>query len=391
MPPPILPALIATLSTQAFVVVACLAAPVMTREVAGSLDVDSTLIGYYVSITYLGAMTSTLFAGGLILRFGALRICQASLMLAAAGALLLGVDHIAAFAASGVLVGLAYGPTNAASSHLLVRAAPEHLLGRVLSAKQTSVPAGGVLAGLLVPVAVLAWGWQTAGPAVALLCLAAAALVDPWRAVLDADRNPSAKAFSTGPASSLALLRRNRALGRAAVASIPFSMGQFCFTAFFVAFVVERTAFGLAAAGSLFSIAFATGIAARLAWGWVADLTTARAALAMLGLAMAAASFAATQLSDAWGYPAVAALGIAFGATAASWNGVYLAEVARSVPPEEAGAATGAAMFPTMFGAVLGPALFGGVAAAWGYGPAFLLIGVVTGIAGLLVLRAPKG
>ena len=384
----LLPALLLTLAMQAIVVIASLIVPIMARESAGALDVDPALVGYYASATWAGGMASALVAGGLIRRFGALRVCQATLALAAAGSLLTAWASLAAFAASALLIGMAYGPANPAGSHLLARLAPERLHGRVFSIKQTSVPVGGAVAGVLIPALALAWDWRAAGPAVALLCLAAMAAAEPWRARLDRDREAAPPAVS--PLAALGAIWRLPALRRTVLASAAFSMGQFCFTAFFVVFVAERTGVGLAAAGSAFSVGFLACVGARVAWGWLADVWSSRAALAALGLAMALIALAATELGPGWPWAAVAALAVGFGATAAGWNGVYLAEVARLAPGGDVGAATGGAMVFTLSGAALGPALFGAVATALGYGAAFLLMAAATGLAGLALLAPDR-
>ena len=381
----VLPALLATLAMQAIVVIASLIVPITVQESAQTLGVDPALVGYYTMVLWLGGMASTLFSGGLIRRYGALRVCQATLAIAAAGALLTGVASIAAFALAGFLIGVAYGPANPAGSHLLARLSPAHLRGRVFSVKQTSVPVGATIAGLLVPLIANAWGWQAAGPAIALLCIAAMVAVQPWRAGLDEDRDPSAAPFAAHPLAAIRQVWALPALRRTVLASAVFSMGQFCFTAFFVTFAMQRAGFDLADAGSLFSVGFLAGIAARIGWGWVADATSSRAALAVLGVAMAATALIATALDPGWSWLAVAALSAAFGATAVGWNGVYLAEVARLAPGGDVGAATGGAMFFTLTGSAFGPALFGAVAGAFGYSAAFVLMAVVTGAAGLWV------
>ena len=380
-----LPALVATLAMQAIVVIASLIVPITVQESAGALGIDPALVGYYTMVMWLGGMASALFSGGLIRRFGALRVCQATLVLAAAGALLTGVASIAAFALAGVLIGMAYGPANPAGSHLLARLCAPHLRGRVFSVKQTSVPVGATIAGLLVPAVALAWGWQAAGPVIALLCLGATVAVQPWRARLDCDRDPSAHPFAAHPLAAVRGTWRPPALRRTVLASAAFSMGQFCFTAFFVAYTMQRTTFDLAETGSLFSVGFIAGIAARVGWGWVADATSSRATLAVLGLAMAVTALAATNVGPGWTWPALALLSAAFGATAVGWNGVYLAEVARLAPGGDVGAATGGAMFFTLAGSAFGPALFGAVAQSFGYDAAFVLMAAVTGASGLWI------
>lgn len=391
----VLPALVATLAMQAITVIASLIVPITAQESADALGVDPALVGYYTMAMWLGGMASTLYSGGLIRRFGALRVCQATMALAAAGALLTGVASVAAFGLAGFLIGMAYGPANPAGSHLLARLSPAHLRGRVFSVKQTSVPVGAAVAGLLVPAIAFAWGWRAAGPAIALLCIAAMAAVQPWRAGLDGDRDPSAPPLAARPLAAIRQVWALPALRRTALASAVFSMGQFCFTAFFVIFAMQRTQLDLVEAGSLFSVGFVAGIAARIGWGWAADATSGRATLAALGAAMAVTALAATALGPGWPWLAVATLSAAFGATAVGWNGVYLAEVARLAPGGDVGAATGGAMFFTLAGSAFGPALFGATAAAFGYSAAFVLMAAATGAAGLWIAfggdAAPEG
>src|SRR3954465_8462763 len=58
---------------------------------------------------------------------------------------------------------------------------------------------------------------------------------------------------------------------------------------------------------------------------------------------------------------------ILFGATASSWNGVFLAEVMREVKPAEVGFATSGSLMFTYFGVRVGPPLFGLAAAFVGF------------------------
>jgi MFS family permease len=94
--------------------------------------------------------------------------------------------------------------------------------------------------------------------------------------------------------------------------------------------------------------------------------------LLALALGSTACALAMPFLSPATPAPWVLVLLSVFGATAVGWNGVYLATVARLVPQPQAGTATAGALFFTFFGVVLGPPVFGAVAAALGgLAPAF--------------------
>jgi hypothetical protein len=53
-----------------------------------------------------------------------------------------------------------------------------------------------------------------------------------------------------------------------------------------------------------------------------------------------------------------------FGLTAAGWNGVFLAEVAREAPPGEIARVTGGVMITAYAGLIAGPVAFSAAAAA---------------------------
>ena len=117
------------------------------------------------------------------------------------------------------------------------------------------------------------------GGATAGFCLLLMLGVQRWRPTLDADRKPAAP-LAAGLTRLLRLVLGDPRLCRLALASISFTMAQFCFTAFSVTFVARQAGMELIAAGSILSIALATSVGARLAWGWLADRSSARTASA---------------------------------------------------------------------------------------------------------------
>ena len=149
-----------TLAVQAMVSWALLTLPVMAPVVAQALAVSPTYVGLYVALAYVGAMVASLGSGAAIVRFGAIRVSQIGLLVCAAGLTLCALPNALAVAVGAVLIGIGYGPITPASSHLLALTTPAHRMSLVFSVKQTGVPLGGVLSGLLVP-SLMNWaGWQ---------------------------------------------------------------------------------------------------------------------------------------------------------------------------------------------------------------------------------------
>ncbi len=392
-PPGAWVALALTLAIQALVAMAVLTVPAMGPAMAEALGVSPTLVGTFVAVVYLGAMAASLLSGPLVVRYGAIRVSQAGLLLCAAGLALLAVaPGLATTAAGALLVGLGYGPITPASSHLLARTTPPHRISLVFSVKQTGVPLGGVLAGALVPALLLAGGVQAALLAVAAANLLCAVLSQPLRGPLDADRQPAAPLSPASLLRPIRLVVGDRGLRGLAAMSFAFAMVQLCLATYLVTYLHDTLGYGLVAAGAVLSAAQVGGVVGRVAWGWVADRwLTPRQMLATLAALMAVCSAATAALPAGAAVAAVLVLMTAFGACGTGWNGVYLAEVSRLAPPGQASAATGGALSVTFFGVVLGPVLFGALSGALGsYRAGYLALALPAAVCAWRLVRGGR-
>jgi len=390
------PVLFAMIACQACVALAAFTLPVVAPAAAVELGVPAALVGYYTTLMIGGAMVATVITGGFVRRYGAMRVCQMTLVFAALGLLALPVTRLGVaipvlLISSGVLMGFAYGPPNPSSSHLLVRVTPGYLRGRVFSIKQTSIPIGAALCGFVLPPLVEWFGWQAAAATVAVFALALAVALQPLRRTLDADRTPGAPIAPGNVSGALRLVLGDPALRRLVFASGAFAAMQFSFMSLFVTFTVTRTGLGLVAVGSAYSAGLVVSIAARILWGWAADRFPPRFVLAALGFGMSGAAILAAALTPAWPYPAIVTLATAFGATATAWQGVYLAELARQAPGNHVAEATSGGMAITFLCSLLGPGAFSMLSAVTGNDAAgFLTVAVVTAAFGVAFLRAGK-
>jgi MFS family permease len=384
--------LAATLAIQALVAMATITVPVLAPAVSQELHLSAGLIGLYVSLVYLGSMISSAASADLIRRFGAIRFSQYCLVLCAGGLSLLTLGATPALIASALVLGLGYGPITPASSHILARTTPPHMMSIVFSVKQTGVPLGGALAGIVVPPLVLLGGWRLGAAAVAVLCVLTALLAQTIRAENDADRDPTRPISARGPFRALALVASEPNVRRLALASFFFSALQLCLTTYLVTYLANQLGYSLVEAGLMLAIATTAGIVGRIAWGAVADRSDRPAAvLGVVGLAMAAAAGTLALSSAEWPRVAMMVLCAVFGGTAIGWNGVYLAEVAREAPRGKTVEATGGALFFTFFGVLVTPPLFAAIVEGGGtYGLAFAAVGAPTLACGLwLLARTP--
>lgn len=383
--------LAATTAVQVAVALAALTLPAVAPVVARDFGVPASTVGTYISLVYVGAALAALPAGGVVLRVGALRVSQLALLLCAAGLLLGLVPLLPVAAAAAILLGLGYGPVTPASSHVLTQTADASNRNLMFSIKQTGVPAGTALAGVLVPPLTVAFGWQAAAAAVAVTCVLIALLVQPLRAPLDADRDRSAHISLAALAAGLHLVGGTPRLRTMAAVSFVYAGMQMCVSAFAVAYLADELGLPLVTAGLALTSANAAGIFARIAWGGVADRWLApRTTLALIGWLMAAASGAAALFDPGWSLAPLLLVCVALGATAIGWNGVYLSEVARLAPAGKAAVATGGCLFFTFVGVVVCPFLFGWLQRATGsYALCYAVsAGVCAVVAAMLSRRA---
>ena len=380
--------LAATLAIQALVAMATITVPVLAPAASAELHISAGYIGLFVSLVYFGSMLSSAASGDLIRRVGAIRISQYGLVLCAAGLALLTVGAMPALAASALLLGLGYGPITPASSHILAKTTPPHMMSLVFSLKQTGVPVGGALAGAVVPPLVLLGGWRAAAFTVAGMCVLTALLSQSIRAENDADRDPARPISPRGPFRALALVASDPSVRRLAICSFFFSALQLCLTTYLVTYLTDQLGYTLVQAGLMLSVATAAGIVGRIGWGALADRTGRSAGvLGILGCSMAAAALGMALSTPDWPRPLMTVLCAVFGGTAIGWNGVFLAQVAREAPAGKTAEATGGALFITFFGVLVTPPLFALIVENGGrYSTAFAAVAAAPLLCGLWLL-----
>jgi MFS family permease len=364
-----------TLVVQALTAMALSVPAVLAPVAAGDFNVEPTAVGPWVGFSYMVAMFAGLAGGTLVGRYGPVRVLQVAALGVAAGLAVGAGANMAFLLACGLLVGAAHGLVNPASSTILLLAAPSHMRSMIFSIKQTGVPAGGVIAGTLVPLLLLWTSWQNA---VLVLALASSVLVGvlfPFRRIYDRDRRRQPILIRRF-AAPVAEVWANRRIRKLAVVSGAYSAVQMSFTTYLVSFLKIELAYSLVAAGLIFSAAQIAGVLGRVIWGAVADrILSPSRVLALLGLTMALCGAAASSFSAHWPLWALLGICLLYGATAVGWNGVFLAEVARLAPDGRVAIVTGGTQFFTFAGVFVGPPVFGAVAAAAGsYAAGFALI-----------------
>jgi len=384
--------LTATFAIQIYTSFVGTAAAVLAPELARDLDITPKWIGVFIGLVYVGAMLASLGCGTFIRRQGAIRLSQVCVLICAAGIGAMAVmpaHAIGIAAAAAVVIGIGYGAITPASSHVLAKTTPAHRMSLVFSIKQTGVPAGVALGGLLLPGLALAFGWRATFIGVAIAGLLVAASAQPIRETLDDDRQARTPFTFAAISEPLAIVMRTPVLRRLATLSFAYAAVQVSLTSFIVVYLTEILHWTLISAGLVLTLTMFGGTVGRIGWGACADHTRAPGAvLALIGALAAVCALILAFAGPGWSFAVVALVSFVFGATAIGWNGVELAEVARNAPPGKAGAVTGASGVITFSGVVVGPPAFAAIAGTTaGYMGAFVLLAALAVAGVVLSLR----
>lgn len=368
--------------------------PVIGPILTAAAGVPPEWVGHLTAMSSLGTMLFLLGGNPLLPRFGAVRLLQLGVLLGAASLCLTMSGWWPVMLLSAILVGLGYGPSPPAGSEILHRYAPRRRRVLVFSIKQAAVPFGGAVAGIIVPPLAATFGWRVGLGGAGLIAVAMVVLVQPWRARLDNDRdNPPAPTESLLSAAALkrpfAALAAVPDLKRLSYIGFAFAVAQGSLLGFFVTDLVDGLGVALPAAGLVFAVLQGTGVVARICVGWIADrIGSAQLILGVLTVGSTGAALLAAAMASDWPWWAFVAAAAAIGFAATSWNGVYLAEIARVAPEGRVGDATSGASLLAFVGYVIGPAVFASLAEGLGsYRTAFALVALLPLSASLIALR----
>ncbi|MEZ5649980.1 MAG: MFS transporter [Burkholderiaceae bacterium] len=375
-----------TMAAQAAISVAQTMPAVLAPAIAPALGMATHRLGLFMGIVYACGMISGLGGSGTIARHGALRVTQLALLTMAAGLLLLASGSLVGAIAAALAIGTAYGLINPAASAVLGVHVPPNRRGLFFSLKQTGVPIGIAIAGLLGPWLYGRFGWPGALGGIAMLCGLIALALQPGVAAFDV-RVPT-PTVRTAWYFPLRTVLGDAALSRLGIVSLVYGATQVGLVSFMVSYLAATHHYPLALAAGVLSAAQVASVIGRPFWGWVADRYVAPATLlGLLGIASAVTIGAFALMPTSPPYPLALCLAIACAATAIAWNGVFFAELAHRVPVPQLGAVTGGIQFLTFLGGMSGPLLVGTIVGEAGrYRVALSTTAALTALAALAML-----
>jgi MFS family permease len=337
--------------------------PVVAPAMMADLGLPPETVGNFSSLNTLGAIVFLLIGAPLVARFGPLRLLQSGAAIASLAMAAAALGSVWLIPAAAMLMGFGYGPCGVSGSRILQKHAPARHRVLIFSIKQAGAPAGGALAGLLAAPLAAAYGWQAAMVTAIGIALACALVIQPLRRSLDAERDPARswrEALTLKRlATPLVALRMHPVLPPLTLQAFAFASVQGSLFSFTVTWLVAEHGMGLAAAGSIFAAMQIAGVCGRLVLGWAADrLGDATRSLSIHGLCAAALATLWVLAGAGADWRLAFPLAIACGFTSASWNGIFLAEVARVAPPDRVAEASSGAILLCFLGYLTAPTAF---------------------------------
>lgn len=384
-------ALAAMFMQQTFVAGGRILPAVIAPAIITDLKFDPAWVGAYFGLTAFWALLFQMGCGSFIVRYGALRISQAALVMLAIGTAVTVEGSFLVFAISAVIAGGGAAVSTPASSHLLGRYSPVQYAPLVFSVKQTAVPAGLLVAGFAGPL-LTAWvGWRGTMLIVAAACFAFAFVLEPLREQFDSDRRATHTFHLSDLKGTLTSVLAQRDLRSLSFACFAFNAVQTVVTTYFVIYLTTL-GYTMAAAGFVFSMAVAVAIPGRIIWGWIGSVYVApRVVMAGLALGMAASAAFIGFYEAGWPVLLVGLGAGVLSATALSWHGILLSEAARLAPEGKRGAVTGGVLSFGQLGAMLMPLVYSGLLSLTGsYGIGFIVCGVPALLVGFDLLRVGR-
>ncbi len=394
-------ACIAMLVQQAFSYVCQMVMPLMADRLAEDFDISPAWLGLYLFIQNIASIIAAIGCGSFILRYGPLRISQWALLLMGGSLLVIATGQLWLYPLGAILLG-ASAVSTPASSHILARVCPPRLAPLVFSIKQTGVPVGSLIGGLLLPFLLgLVIYTATFGTAIrlgpygtALVTAGIVALVafglQPLRAFFDDERRADIKIAFGDLRKTLGAVVSDPSLRDISFAAFAFGGQQSLFAGFFILFLIDDLGYSEVEAGSTFAIASFSAIWARIAWGALGGrMVSPRLIMAGIGFFGAVAGLLTAGYDFTWGFWEIVSVAILYNITALSWHGILLSETARLAPEGQVGGITGGVLSFTSIAMMIYPAIFGIILAATDSYAIGFALGAIPAFAACLIFLNP--
>ena len=322
-------------------------------------------IGIISSLSALGVILFLVFGGPVLARLGPVRMLQIGALTAVCGLAIAATGWWPLLVIAAIMMGLGYGPSPPAGNRILAATVPARHRSLIFSIKQAGAPLGGALAGVILAPTAVGWGWQAALAISISIGVLAAVIITPTARRLNFEREPdrpvgpSALFNPRSVAAPFLLLKESPSLLIVTGLAFSFAAVQGSLFSFSVTYLTLDRHMPLTQAGFAYAAMQFSGVFARVFLGWLAD-RTGRPSLNLSVQALIAAAMVVL-----YGFlpeePSIATVAVVCGAAgffAASWNGIYMAEIVRLSPAKLITEITSSSTVMVFLGYMSGPTIF---------------------------------
>lgn len=374
--------------------------PVVAPLLMEAAGVDPTAYGWIAGAAGLGSIWLYMANHSVTPALGPVHTLRVGVLIAVTGGVLALMASLPVMVIGAIMLGFGYSTSTPASSQILADHTPKRQWASLFSLRQAGVPLGGVLAGGLGGWLIAQVGWQ---PAFALMCLLCLVLATP---LVLAPRHYNTTRplvpFRFGAVFAPSNLQRPfRALKlapglvRLAAACTGFATVQSACFSFFVIYLHAGLGYGLALAGTLFAVLQGASVVGRILFGLLADrIGSPRPVLMVLAAFSSGSALLLATLEPGHSPLFLFAVAALTGASVATWNGLYLAEVAILAPAESVSEATAGTTFFVFLTYTVTPPIFALLIESFGYESAFVAAAIGAASSGVVLLlgtAAAKG
>ncbi len=369
---------------------------VLAPMMMASAGMPPAAYGLLAGASGLGSVWLYMANSAFTIPLGPVRALIAGVAIGVTGAALLATGSYVLMIAGALLIGFAYATTGPAGSQILAENTPARVRNRMFSFRQAGVPLGGAIAGIAGSAIAALYGWRIALGAIVILLLVTSIplLLAPRRFNGPAERarfRPAALFALSNLRQPFVTVAAIPGLRIIALGSIGYATVQGTLNAFFVTYLATGLGYDLKLAGFLYALNQLTSVAGRVIFGLVADwVRSTRLVLCWLAAMSSASAIAIASIGADWSTPALAAVAIASGLSVATWNGLWVAEVAALSPGRVSEATAGATFFLFATYVVI-PPIAGLVITGFGYRAAFVMAAVCVTIAGAALAMSWRG
>lgn len=354
---------------------------VLAADLIAEFDVDRWQIGALVTAMSLGGAIISPRVGTVTDAMGAKRAASSTILMGTVA--LIGLALAPSYwliVVAALFGGVAQAMANPATNKLIALHIAPGMRGMITGIKQSGVTAASALGGVLLPPVAAVAGWRWAVGLFALLATGG------WVLSLLLPPDPAEEAGArTAVGAPL-----NPYIYRVAIYGFVLGGAGTAIFTFLPLYAEESLGLGSSSAGLAVAVVGVAGVAGRILWGRFAEVMfgTWRSLEYIAVIAAAAAAVLVVAPNATWLLWVAAIL---TGFSASAWNAVGMLAVIETVPPAQAGRASGVVLLGFLSGLGLGAPVFGYSIDRLGtYGPGWTVVGV-SFLFGLVVMRLRVG